>query len=173
MLGKLLNIAKKEKFHLELDENKVINKVEAVATKVKQETKQVVTEAKQVVEESQPAIASTVEDVKSGVVQAVEEVAPDIVQTSSKPKKTSIKDKKKKSSTPTANTTPAVVDTSYSEEPFWVKLMYKTSEQKEAEQQAEKTFATDYLISKPKPRRRPGGSIDKFKTMARQTKVRF
>ena len=70
-----------------------------------------------------------------------------------------------------AKSTP--IDTSYSEEPFWVKLMFKTSEEKATETASEKTFATDYLIEKPKSRRRPGGSIDKFKTMARQTKVRF
>lgn len=182
MLGKLFKIGKKDKFHLQLDENevsavteKVTEKVEAVATQVKQETKQVAKEAKQIAEESQSAVASTVESVKSEVASVVEEVTPDAVQTAPKAKKTSIKNKKnqqKKSETSVA-TAPPAIDTSYSEEPFWVKLMYKTSEQQAAEQQAEKTFATDYLISKPKPRRRPGGSIDKFKTMARQTKVRF
>ena len=50
--------------------------------------------------------------------------------------------------------------------------MYETSEQKTAAQNAEKTFATDNLISKPKARRRPGGSLDRFKEMARQTNVK-
>ena len=51
--------------------------------------------------------------------------------------------------------------------------LYKSSEEKAAEAVQEKTFATDYLIEKPKARRRPGGSIDKFKSMARDTKVKF
>ena len=177
MLEKLFNIGKKEKFRLELDESEIANKVEAVATQVKPETKQVVKEAKQVVEEAKPAIASKVENIKSEVTQVIEDVTSEDSQTAPEAKKgsakkASTKQKKKDSSSKVASS-PQVIDTSYSEEPFWVKLMYKTNEQQVAEQKAEEGFATKYLISKPKPRRRPGGSVDKFKDMARQTKVRF
>ena len=37
---------------------------------------------------------------------------------------------------------------------------------------AEMTFATDYLISKPAPNRRPGGSLNKFRVMTRTMKVK-
>ena len=155
MLGKLINFGKKNKFYLEIDENaSVADKVEAVATKVKEETQEVVEEVKQAVTESQ-----AVKEIKSETKQIAEEAKSKVATVANKSEK--------------SQPAPAVIDTSYSEEPFWVKLMYKDNQQKEAEQSAEKTFATDYLISKPKSRRRPGGSLDKFKTMARQSKVKF
>ncbi|VEP16456.1 conserved hypothetical protein [Hyella patelloides LEGE 07179] len=157
MLGKLINFGKKNKFYLEVGENaSLADKVEAVATKVKEETKEV----KQAVTESQ-----AVQEIKSETKQIAEEAKSKVATVAAKSEKTK--------PAPEKTPAPAVIDTSYSEEPFWVKLMYKTSQQKEAEQSAEKTFATDYLISKPKSRRRPGGSLDKFKTMARQSRVKF
>ena len=194
MLRKLLRFGKKE-FYLELDEDSsVVEKVEAVATKVKEETKQVLKEAQQFVEESKPGVASTANQVKSEVKQFVKEVKPEstnetnnkkaATKTAIKSKKESAKNKnqeppqkvaaKNKNQEPPQKVAPVspTVDTSYSDEPFWVKLMYKNSEQQAAENKAEKTFATDYLISKPQSRRRPGGSLDKFKTMARETKGR-
>lgn len=161
MLGKLINFGKKNKFYLELDEDaNLADQVEAVATKVKEETKEVVEEVKQAVTESQ-----AVQEIKSETKQITEEAKSKVATVAAK--------SKKPKPAPEKTPAPAVIDTSYSDEPFWVKLMYKTGEQKEAEQSAEKTFATDYLISKPKSRRRPGGSLDKFKTMARQSKVKF
>lgn len=176
ILDKLLSPFKKEKFFLELKENteEVANKVGSVATKVKDE-------AQQLVEDAKPAIDSAIKDVKSEtkdkaqkVKSTVDEATPDSEEqkdekelTKSSPAKVENKEAPK----PQETSAPSV-DTSYSDEPFWVKLMYETKEQKAAKN-AEKTFATDNLISRPKARRRPGGSLDKFKEMARQTNVKY
>jgi hypothetical protein len=177
MLGKLINLGKKNKFHLELKEDDnfgIAPKVEAVATQVKQETQQKVQEAKQAIAKS-----PVIKEIKSETKEIIEEVKAKATEVAPKAKKTSIKgnkkttSKKKEAAPVISPKAKAVVDTSYSDEPFWVKQMYKTSEQKAVEENAEKTFATDFLISKPQPRRRPGGSLDSFKNMARQTKVRF
>lgn len=173
MLGKLLG--KKNKFHLELkeDDTGIAPKIEAVATQVKQETQQKVQEAKQAIAQS-----PVVKEIKSETKEIVEDVKAKLTEAKPKAKKTSIKNNnkissQKKDAEPAPSPKAKTTDTSYSEEPFWVKLMYKTSEQKAAEQSTEKTFATDYSISKPQPRRRPGGSLDPFKAMARQTKTKF
>ena len=195
MLDKLLGLVKKDNFFLELkeDSSEIIEKVETVATQVKEETTKVVNKAtkevKQVVEEAKPVVASTVENVKSEANKVIEDIkSEDNKETLSAAKSQKTSSKKpatesQKSATesqkpatesqkPATNPQP-VIDTSYSEEPFWVKLMYKTNEQKVAEKEAERGFATEYLISKPKARRRPGGSLDEFKKMASQTKTKF
>jgi hypothetical protein len=176
MLGKLINLGKKNKFHLELredDNSGIAPKIEAVATQVKQETQQKVQEAKQALAKS-PAI----KEIKSETKEIVEDVKAKVTEVAPKAKKTSIKSNKKtsnkkKDAAPATSPKAKAIDTSYSDEPFWVKQLYKTNEQKAVEENAEKTFATDFLISKPQPRRRPGGSLDSFKNMARQTKVKF
>ena len=61
------------------------------------------------------------------------------------------------------------VNTSYGEEPAWVKSLYITKE-KEEEVVEEKTFAAESVIAKPRPNRRPGGSINKFRDLARGMK---
>ena len=181
ILDKLLNSFKKEKFFLELKENteEVADRVGSVATKVKEE-------AQQLVEDSKPAIDSAVKDIKSDtkdkaqkVKSSVADATPDSEQKEGNKKElaksssATVKTQKDDSRETTTQTTSAPSgDTSYSDEPFWVKLMYENKEQKAA-QNAEKTFATDNLISRPKARRRPGGSLDKFKEMARQTNVKY
>lgn len=183
MLEKFTNLFKKEKFFLELKENTedVASKVGSVATKVKEE-------AQQLVEDSKPAIDSAIKDIKSEtkdkaqkVKSSTEDSSFDSAQKEGNQKELAKssqatvenkEDEQKKEATLSKEKSAPSVDTSYSDEPFWVKLMYETSEQKTAAQNAEKTFATDNLISKPKARRRPGGSLDRFKEMARQTNVK-
>lgn len=72
-------------------------------------------------------------------------------------------------STPNSTNTGA---SSY-EPPFWVAAMYNTNNGANNNGQvAEQTFATDNLMPTPtKFRRRPGGSLDKFKNMAKQAKT--
>ena len=180
ILDKLLNSFKKEKFFLEIKENteEVAERVGSVATKVKEE-------AQQLVEDSKPAIESAVKDIKSETKDKAQKVRSSVVD--STPDSEREEDKKElaksslatvenqksdsKESTKSQATSAPSRDTSYSDEPFWVKLMYENKEQ--TAQNAEKTFATDNLISRPKARRRPGGSLDKFKEMARQTNVKY
>ena len=175
MLKKLLNFTKKNEFFLELDEDEdLLDKAKAVATKAKEKTAQIVEEVKETVAESSTVEKATSEtkEIAQKAQAKANEAASQLTKDSSKKleKEASAKDSKKPEKEEAAT---APVDTSYSEEPFWVKLMYKTSGQQEAEEKAEKTFATDYLITKPKSRRRPGGSLDKFKTMASQTKTKL
>lgn len=63
---------------------------------------------------------------------------------------------------------PQVIDTSYSEEPAWIKSLYTKKEEVEEVIVVEKTFAADSGVTKPRPNRRPGGSINKFRDLARE-----
>lgn len=112
-------------------------------------------------------------------VAAAAETAP--VQSTKKSKKTSIKDKKKKAAgtttAPVSKAAPASSNGASSyEEPFWVKAMYKNNSSSNGNGNTgggEKTFATDNLLPIPSTyRRRPGPSLDKFKDMARQARIK-
>lgn len=175
ILDKLLNSFKKEKFFLELKENteEVADRVGSVATKVKEEAQQLV-EDSQLAEEDTKTDKKNTQKVGSSTVDSTsdseqkEENKKELAKSSS----ATVKNQKDDSKEATTQATSAPSgDTSYSDEPFWVKLMYENKEQKAA-QNAEKTFAPNHLISRPKARRRPGGSLDKFKEMARQTNVK-
>lgn len=175
MLGKLLG--KKNKYYLELkdDNSSITEKIESVATQLKQDTQEIVQDAKQAIAES-----SVIQEIKSETKEKVGEVQEKVTEILPQAKKAAAKSSKKASKKTTevaseakALSSPQPTNNSYSEEPFWVKLMYKTNEQQATEQNSEKTFATNYLISPPQPRRRPGGSLAPFKAMARQTKTKF
>lgn len=175
ILDKLLNSFKKEKFFLELKENteEVADRVGSVANKVKEEAQQLVEDAKPTEKDSksdrkdlQKVDFSTADSTSNS--QPKEDNKKELAKTSSASVKTQ-KDNSKEATT--QSTSAPSGDTSYSDEPFWVKLMYENKEQKAA-QNAEKTFAPNNLISRPKARRRPGGSLDKFKEMARQANIK-
>lgn len=106
-------------------------------------------------------------------VAAAAETVP--AQSTKKSNKTSIKDKKKKATGTTTTPTPASSNgkSSY-EEPSWVQAMYKNNGNGNGKVEAgEKTFATDNLLPIPSNyRRRPGPSLDKFKEMARQARIK-
>ncbi|MEM9271848.1 MAG: hypothetical protein AAGA80_02625 [Cyanobacteria bacterium P01_F01_bin.143] len=54
-------------------------------------------------------------------------------------------------------------------------IVNAVSAKKVSQDKSEETgnnFATDYLIAKPVPNRRPGSSMDKFRIMSRRLKVR-
>ncbi|MEL6438520.1 MAG: hypothetical protein AAFQ80_04610 [Cyanobacteria bacterium J06621_8] len=59
--------------------------------------------------------------------------------------------------------------------PFWVAAMYKSSDDGDETTEVKtssQTFATDNLMPTiTKYRRRPGGSLNKFKTMAKESKT--
>lgn len=151
MLGKLFG--KRDKYYLELKNEEPYEKpVETVPDDSPAAAQQTVSDAQPTAKKDEKNLQTTV----ATASETLNNINP--VETAIKAPKTD---------------TSSVADTSYREEPFWVKLMYKSNEEKAAEKVQEKTFATDYLIEQPKARRRPGGSIDKFKVMARQTKVKF
>ncbi len=66
--------------------------------------------------------------------------------------------------------TPQPIDTSYSEEPAWIKGLYEQKEEISETAIIEKTFAANAIVAKPRPNRRPGGSINKFRDLARELK---
>ena len=137
------------------------------------------------VEEKQPEPVATQEPEKQPEAVAVptEEKQPEAVEAKSakKTKKTSIKNKKKTATKPAATPSPKPTPVSSSngaswDQPFWVKAMYNTSSSNGSNGQVgggEQTFATDNLLPTPSTsRRRPGPSLNKFKDMARQAKIR-
>ena len=154
MIKKLFG-GKSNEFFLEIDES---DNNQATETKV---------------EEKQP----------EPVAVATEEKQPEVVETKSatKSKKTSIKDRKKTATktatTPPPQPTPVSAGSGASgDQPFWVKTMYNTNSSNGSNGQVgggEPTFATDNLLPTPSAfRRRPGPSLNKFKEMARQAKIR-
>lgn len=125
-------------------------------------------------------VTAPVEEKAAEPVAAATEAAETVpVQSTKKSKKTSIKDKKKKATgtttAPVSKATPASSNGASSyEEPFWVKAMYKNNGSSNGKTEGgEKTFATDNLLPTPSNyRRRPGPSLNKFKDMARQARIK-
>ena len=167
MLKKLLSFGKKSNgFYLELDE-----------TKDSQSSNGVAAPPPAAVAKPEPApVAQPPVAVESKPEPAkVEAVKPEAVKTKSPSKKTSIKNRKKKSAAtitpevPTNSDTPAVESLSSDKA---VEDGSKANNGKVVEPEAPLNFATDYLMpTVTKYRRRPGGSLNKFKEMASQAKT--
>ena len=166
MIKKLFG-GKSNEFFLELDESD-----NNQATETKAEEKQ-----------PKPVAVATEEKQPEPAAVATEEKQPEAVEAKSakKSKKTSIKNKKKTATKTAAapSTKPTPVSSSSSsswDQPFWVKAMYNSSSSNGSNGQVEggqQTFATDNLLPTPSAsRRRPGPSLNKFKEMARQAKIR-
>ena len=168
MIKKLFG-GKSDGFFLELDES-----ANSQATETK-------------VEEKQPEPAATLEPDKQPEPAAVatEEKPSEAPEAKSAKtsKKTSIKNRKKTATKTAATPSPKPTPVSSSrasassyEPPFWVKAMYNSSSSNGSNGQVgggQQTFATDNLLPTPsRSRRRPGPSLNKFKEMARQAKVR-
>ena len=80
-----------------------------------------------------------------------------------------IKVESKDKTSPAATTSKAVS----SEQPFWVAAMYNTTNNNSNDSVSEQTFATDYLMPTiTKFRRSPGPSINQFKDMAKNVRIR-
>ena len=165
MIKKLFG-GKSNEFFLELDET---SDNQATETKVAEK-------------KPEPA-AAPVEKQPEPVAVAPEEKPTEVVATqpTTKNKKTSIKNGKKKATktaaTSASTSTPiSSKSTNYGGQPSWIQVMYNTSSsngngngQVKVEEQ---TFATDNLLPTPSTyRRRPGPSLNKFKDMARQAKT--
>ena len=195
MLKKLFN--SNSKFYLELDE---IKESEAVQTAVKTASKAADTvkekasEAADTVKEKASEVADTAQDKLASAV-GTEEKPAEVKSTEAKAEttakaKTKAKDKSSEEKKAPAieskaskngkadaskEATPASTNTGASsyEPPFWVAAMSNTNNSTNSNGQvAEQTFATDNLMPTPtKFRRRPGGSLDKFKNMAKQAKT--
>ncbi len=175
MLKKLFN--SNSKYYLELDE---IKESEVVQTAVKTASKaaEAVKEKASEVAKSQPVqeavkTAAEVQDKLSSTL--TEEKA--VETKSAKPKnKASKSEQNGKVAESTAETKPTQEHNGASsfEPPFWVAAMYNNngSNTNGNAKMPEQTFATDNLMpTVTKYRRRPGGSLNKFKDMAKQAKT--
>lgn len=192
MLKKLFK--SNDKFHLELDEIKdseVVQTAVETASKAADAVKEKASEvaSSQPVKEAVKATTDVAESAQDKLASALgtEEKPSEAKSTPAKaqPKEnkkapakesTASKNGKATESTPETESTPGSTNTGASsyEPPFWVAAMYNTnnSATNNNGQVAEQTFATDNLMPTPtKFRRRPGGSLDKFKNMAKQAKT--
>ncbi len=147
MLKKILNLTKKPtNFFLELDEEESNQEANSQNT---------TTVAPEPVQEEQPQDSSS-----------------EVKQTQSKKK---AKKAKKTAQQPVAVSQPKPSTQSYDNvEQLIIDAVFakKVSENGASSQEASTTFATDYLIAKPAPNRRPGASLNKFKEMTRTMKIR-
>lgn len=194
MLKKLFN--SDSKYYLELDE---IKESEVVQTAVKTASKaaDVVKEKASEVAQSQPvkeavrATADVAESAQEKLTSAIatEEKPGEVKSAKAKPnqnEKTPKKDpstasqngkgKLTESAEETKETTPTSSNSGASsyDPPFWVAAMYNTNDsiKNSNGQVAEQTFATDNLMPiVTKYRRRPGGSLSKFRDMAKKAKT--
>lgn len=191
MLKKLFNSDKK--FYLELDEIKesAVETASKAADAVKdkasdvansQPVQQAVTTAKDLVSDENAEAKSDKSKDKPEAKTDEKQKVKDKPEAKTNQKQT-VKDKPApeskqngKADTPTQEATPTSENSGASsfDPPFWVAAMYNnnSSEKSSDGKTAEETFATDNLMPiATKFRRRPGGSLDKFKDMAKQAKT--
>ena len=187
MLKKLFN--SENKFFLELEE---LKESEAVQTAV-ETTKKVASAAK----ETASDVVDVAQDKLQSAIATEEKSAESKVKTTEKPDRSEAKVKAKGESESEAKVEPkgklkeseateqngsardsevSVGNTGASsyDPPFWVAAMYNNNSSKENGngRVAEQTFAPENLMPiATKFRRRPGGSLDKFKDMAKQAKT--
>ena len=178
MLKKLFS--SENKYFLELKES------DAVQTAV-ETTKKVATAAKETASE----VADTAQEKLESAISTEEKPAESKVQSKDKPAKPQAKGKsakpeaKDKPAEPQASSeqngsaqdsevTAGNTGASSFDPPFWVAAMYNNNSGQENSngKVAEQTFAPENLMPiATKFRRRPGGSLDKFKDMAKQAKT--
>ena len=173
MLKKLFN--SDSKFHLELDE---IKESEVVQTAVKTASKatEVVKEKASEVADSQPVKEAITKTKDALDIEKSDEAKADKAKAKDTTTAKSEQNGKQTESTSEQADTPAKPEASGAssyEPPFWVAAMYNNSSSKNSNGRvAEETFATDNLMPiMTKYRRRPGGSLKKFKDMAKQAKT--
>lgn len=185
MLKKLFN--SDSKYYLELDEIKE-SEVVQTAVKTAEKAAEVVKEKASEVAKSQPVqeVIKTAEEVQDKLSSATTEEKSAETQSakSATPKATAKTQSNKsqangsiaESSAESAEATPTLKKSGASsfDPPFWVAAMYNNngSATNSSGKMSEATFATDNLMpTVTKYRRRPGGSLNKFKDMAKQAKT--
>lgn len=180
MLKKLLN--SDSKYFLELDETKDSEAVQTTVKTAKQTTKVVQEKAADVVESEpvQEVVKTADEVVETGKEKAASALSESSPATATENKSSQKKSTKKSTSKDKASKngkvakTPQSAGASSYEPPFWVAAMSNTNNGKinSNGQMTEATFADDNLMPTiTKYRRRPGGSLAKFKEMAKTAKT--
>jgi outer membrane biosynthesis protein TonB len=178
-MQKLKNLFNSDKkYYLELGDEKdseVVQNVVQATTEVtdtvkekaaevakSQPVKEAVEKATEVAESVQEQVASATTDEKPAKAKAKAKSK----QNGKAPKTTTVEAQETKA-TPAKNS-----GASSFEPPFWVAAMYKNNGSTSNGKAAEQTFATDNLMpTVTNYRRRPGGSLAKFKDMARKART--
>ncbi|MEL6495430.1 MAG: hypothetical protein AAFQ41_09945 [Cyanobacteria bacterium J06623_7] len=185
MLKKMFS--SKDKYYLELKDEVTDSEVVQTAVTKAEKTAPAVKEKAQEVAKSEP-VQSTVKTSGEAIETAQEkvaEIATDEKSSSKEPSKGKAGTKAKadksvkaeqngKAAPQKTKPTPANSGASSFDPPFWVAAMNNTNKSKTNSngQVAEQTFATDNLLPiSTKYRRRPGGSLNKFKDMAKSAKT--
>lgn len=190
MLKKLFNSDKK--YYLELDEIKdsevvqsAVKKAEKAADVVRDQASEIansqpvrnaVETATETAEAAQDQLASVVAtDEKPGDAKAKSKANTE-VKVNGKVKQDGKAKRKTAAQSQNKKTQPSIKNSGASsyEPPFWVAAMYNNSSSNAngSGQAAKQTFAPDNLMpTVSKYRRRPGGSLAKFKDMAKQAKT--
>ncbi|MGF1590573.1 MAG: hypothetical protein ACFCU7_15300 [Pleurocapsa sp.] len=185
MLKKLFN--SDSKYYLELDEIKE-SEVVQTAVKTAEKAAEVVKEKASEVAKSQPVqeVVKTAAEVQDKLSSTLTEEKPVETKSAKSVKsKAKVKTKSNKSqpngsvaesTAESEETTPNLKNSGASsfDPPFWVAAMYNNngSATNSNGKMSEATFATDNLMpTVTKYRRRPGGSLNKFKDMAKQAKT--
>lgn len=132
--------------------------------KTKEVVTETATEAKEAVTKTATNAKQKVETETASVKETVKEKAPT--------KEAKSKSTSKNQNKQTATTQPIPQASTY-EPPFWVKAMYKNSNNGNGKAaQSQKTFATDNLMPTiSNARRLPGPSLNKFKEMANKART--
>ena len=182
MLKKLFS--SENKYFLELKESDAVQTAVETTKKVASAAKETASEVVDVAQEKLESAVSTEEKPAESKVKT--EAKPKQVEV--KPAKSEAKDKAKAKEKPAppqakveqngsakdseAQTVGNTGASSY-DPPFWVAAMYNNdSKETNGNGRAEQTFAPENLMPiATKFRRRPGGSLDKFKDMAKQAKT--
>jgi hypothetical protein len=163
MVLKFLGLGKKKEYFLEAEPespngSQPAAKSEAAETKAEPKPIKPESQEAQEVAAAQLTDAETPDSVAAVVVETVPKSAPEASQPGEEPKKAKAKKTKvKKSEAKTVEAEP-------------VKKTV-TASIAQSEPQV-KNFATEHLLPNNTPRRRPGPSLDMFKEMARQVKMK-
>ncbi|WP_416675071.1 hypothetical protein [Egbenema bharatensis] len=163
MVLKFLGLGKKSEYFLEAEPespngSKPAPQPAASETKAAPEPVEPESQAAQDVAAAQLTDAETPDSVEAVVVETVPKSAPEASEAGAEPKKAKAKKTKvKKSETKAVEAEP-------------VKETVTASIAQSAPQT--KNFATEHLLPNNTPRRRPGPSLDMFKEMARQVKMK-
>ena len=171
MLKKLFN--SENKYFLELDEVKESEVVQTAVKTAKKAANVAKETASEVADTAQETLQSTIAKDTVSKAEAKSKQPEPASDSQAKAKENGKAAEKSEPATqekpaPTSDNTGA---SSY-EPPFWVAAMYNNSSDNSNGGVAEPTFATDNLMPIiTKSRRRPGGSLDKFKEMAKQAKT--
>ncbi len=179
MLKKLFS--SDNKYFLELKESEAVQTAVETTKKVASAAKETASEVVDTAQDKLESAISTEEKPTETKVKSQDKPAPSEakskakVEAKDKPAPSEAKTEQNGSAKDSEAKTAGNTGASSYDPPFWVAAMYNNDSSKETKSNgrvAEQTFAPENLMPiTTKFRRRPGGSLDKFKDMAKQAKT--